>query len=160
LGFGRYFEEFEVGALYSHWPGKTVTEYDHQLFSLLTMVRHPLHLDAHYARTATRFGQPLVIGSYVFSLLLGLSEADVAGRAITHRGFEKVDHLAPLFHGDTLYGESEVLAKDELSDPHRGLVSLETRGHNQDGTLIMAFRRRLVVPTRAESPMPPTVNPS
>lgn len=147
MGFGREYEEFEVGAVYRHWPGKTVTEYDHHLFCLLTMVRHPLHLDVHYADTATRHQQPLVIGSYLFSLLLGLSEADVAGKAITHQGFEKIDHLAPVFHGDTLYAESEVYDKQDISDrPGRGLVSLETRGRNQHGNLIMAFRRKLVVP--------------
>jgi len=148
MAFGRYYDEFEVGASYKHWPGKTITEYDHHLFSLVTMVRHPLHLDANYAKTATRYGQPLVIGSYIFSLLLGLSEADVAGLAITHKGFEKIDHFAPMMHGDTLYGESEVIAKSPIADrPERGLVEVETRGRNQHGALIMSFRRKLVVPT-------------
>ena len=147
MAFGRSYEEFEVGAVYRHWPGKTVTEYDHHLFCLLTMARHPLHLDAEYAKTATRYHQPLVIGSYVFSLLLGLSEADVAGQAITHKGFERIDHHAPVMHGDTLYAESEVLAKSLVANrPERGLVEIETRGRNQDGTLIMTFRRKLVVP--------------
>jgi len=147
MAFGRSYEEFEVGAVYPHWPGKTVTEYDHHLFCLLTMARHPLHLDAEYAKTATRYHQPLVIGSYVFSLLLGLSEADVAGQAITHKGFERIDHHAPVMHGDTLYAESEVLAKSLVANrPERGLVEIETRGRNQDGTLIMTFRRKLVVP--------------
>jgi itaconyl-CoA hydratase len=147
VAFGRSFEEFDVGAVYRHWPGKTVTEYDHHLFCLLTMARHPLHIDAHYAKTATRYAQPLVIGSYVFSLLLGLSEADVAGQAITHKGFERIEHHAPLMHGDTLYGESEILAKSPVPDrPERGLVEVETRGRNQDGTLIMTFSRKLVVP--------------
>ncbi len=117
MAFGRSFEEFEVGAVYRHWPGKTVTEYDHHLFCLLTMARHPLHIDAHYAKTATRYQQPLVIGSYVFSLLLGLSEADVAGQAITHKGFERIDHHAPVLHGDTLYAASEVLAKSPVPRP-------------------------------------------
>lgn len=152
MAFGRSFEEFEVGAVYKHWPGKTITEYDHHLFSMLTMVRHPLHLDSHYARTATRYQQPLVIGSYIFSLLLGLSEADVAGMAITHKGFDRIDHHAPVMHGDTLYGESEVIAKSPVPDrPERGLVEVETRGRNQDGTLIMTFRRKLVVPAGSAS---------
>ncbi len=147
MAFGRSFEEFEIGAVYKHWPGKTVTEYDHHLFCLLTMARHPLHIDANYAKTATRYQQPLVIGSYVFSLLLGLSEADVAGQAITHKGFERIDHHAPVMHGDTLYGESEVLAKSPVPGrPERGMVELETRGRNQDGVLIMTFCRKLVVP--------------
>ncbi len=155
MAFGRSFEEFEVGAVYRHWPGKTVTEYYHHLFCLLTMARHPLHIDANYAKTATRYQQPLVIGSYVFSLLLGLSEADVAGQAITHKGFERIDHHAPVMHGDTLYGESEVLAKSPVPDrPERGLVEIETRGRNQDGTLIMTFSRKLVVPAGPASGTP------
>jgi acyl dehydratase len=153
MAFGRAFDEFEVGAVYRHWPGKTVTEYDHHLFCMLTMARHPLHLDAEYAKVATRYQQPLVIGSYVFSLLLGLSEADVAGMAITHKGFEQIEHLAPVMHGDTLYAESEVLAKSPVSGrTERGLVEVETRGKNQHGALIMRFRRKLVVPaTRADA---------
>jgi acyl dehydratase len=151
LGFGRSYEDFEIGAVYRHWPGKTVTEYDHHLFCLLTMVRHPLHLDAHHARTATRHQQPLVIGSYIFALLLGLSEADVAGRAITHRGFDRIEHLAPLLHGDTLYAESEVLAKQDIPGrADRGLVEVQTRGHNQHATPIMTFTRKLVVPRTPE----------
>jgi acyl dehydratase len=155
MAFGRCYDEFEVGASYQHWPGKTITEYDHHLFSLLTMVRHPLHLDAEYARDATHYGQPLVIGSYIFSLLLGLSEADVAGMAITHKGFERIDHFAPMMHGDTLYGESEVIAKSPVPDrPERGLVEVETRGRNQHGSLIMSFRRKLVVPTTPATQVP------
>jgi itaconyl-CoA hydratase len=155
MAFGRSFEEFEIGAVYRHWPGKTVTEYDHHLFCLLTMARHPLHIDANYAKTATRYQQPLVIGSYVFSLLLGLSEADVAGMAITHKGFERIDHHAPVMHGDTLYAESEVLAKSPVPGrPERGLVEIETRGRNQDGTLIMTFSRKLVVPVSPASGIP------
>ena len=155
MAFGRSFEEFEVGDVYKHWPGKTVTEYDHHLFCLLTMARHPLHIDANYAKTATRYQQPLVIGSYVFSLLLGLSEADVAGQAITHKGFERLDHHAPVMHGDTLYAESEVLAKWPVPDrKERGLVAIETRGRNQHGTLIMTFSRKLVVPVASAAGAP------
>ncbi|NRO99304.1 MaoC family dehydratase [Paraburkholderia sp. NMBU_R16] len=147
MSYGRSFEEFRVGDIYRHWPGKTITEYDHHLFSLITMVRHPLHLDTHYARVATKHQQPLVIGSYIFSLLLGLFEADVAGMAITHMGFEKIDHVAPMMHGDTLYCESEVIAKTTVPErPERGVVDVETIGRNQNGTLIMSFRRKLVVP--------------
>src|SRR5690606_21136816 len=73
LQFGRYFEEFEVGAVYKHWPGKTVTEYDDHLFCLLTMNHHPLHMDAHYAGETTEFGRNVVVGNYIYSLLLGMS---------------------------------------------------------------------------------------
>ncbi len=111
MQFGRYFEEFEVGAVYRHWPGKTVTEYDDHLFCLLTMNHHPLHLDAHYAQEATEFARNVVVGNYVYSLLLGMSVPDVSGRAIANLEVETLRHVRPTFHGDTLYGETEVLAK-------------------------------------------------
>jgi acyl dehydratase len=146
LAFGRFFEEFERGAVYRHWPGKTVTEYDHQLFCLLTMVRHPIHLDAHHSKTATRHQERLVIGSYIFSLLIGLSEDDITGKALSHLGFGKVEHCAPVLHGDTLYAESEVVeCHDHQSAQDRGMVTVETRGRNQHGALVMAFQRELVV---------------
>ncbi|WP_370267761.1 MaoC family dehydratase [Streptomyces sp. V4I8] len=150
MEFGKFFDELTVGEVIEHWPGKTVTEYDHHAFCLLTMVRHPIHLDAHWASTATRHQQPLVIGSYIMSLLIGLSEQATSGRALSHRGFERVQHLAPLMHGDTLYAESEVLSKENLTGkPDRGLVTFETRGHNQLGTLIMAMQRTFVLPKKS-----------
>jgi acyl dehydratase len=159
MGFGRYFEEFEPGAVYRHWPGKTVTEYDHHLFCLLTLHHHPLHLDAHYAESATRLKQNLVVSSYLFSLLLGLSTQDVAGRALTHLAFGPMEHLAPVFHGDTVYGESTVLEKQDIEGrPDRGLVRVETRGHKQDGTLCYRFQRKVVIqrqdPTPDQAPDP------
>ncbi|MFD4637087.1 MaoC family dehydratase [Lentzea sp. NPDC058436] len=150
MSFGRYFEDFTVGHVYRHWPGKTVAESDHQFFCLLTMVRHPIHLDAHHSKSATRLESQLVIGTYVFSLLVGLSEADVTGKALGHLGFDRVRHLAPVRHGDTIYGESEVLAKEPVDGrPDRGSVDVETRARNQDGELVMSFHRRMVVATRS-----------
>jgi acyl dehydratase len=150
--FGRYFEEFEVGAVYRHWPGKTVTEYDDHLFCLLTMNHHPLHLDAHYAQEATEFARNVVVGNYVYSLLLGMSVPDVSGRAIANLEVESLRHLRPTFHGDTLYGESEVLAvTPSRSKDDRGVVHVETRGYNQDGTVVCVFRRKVLVPTRAHA---------
>ncbi|HET8681441.1 MAG TPA: MaoC family dehydratase [Micromonosporaceae bacterium] len=147
MRFGRYFEEFDVGAVYRHWPGKTVTESDDHLFCLLTMNHHPLHLDAHYARTSTDFGRNVVVGNYVYSLLLGMSVPDVSGKAIANLEVESLRHVAPTFHGDTIYGETTVLDKRESrSKPDRGVVSVETRGYNQDGTLVCVFRRRVMVP--------------
>jgi len=151
MQFGRYFEEFEVGATYRHWPGKTITEYDDHLFCLLTMNHHPLHLDAHYAR-GTEFGRNVVVGNYVYSLLLGMSVPDVSGRALANLEVESLRHVAPTFHGDTLYGETTVLdAMASRSKPDRGVVSVETRGHNQDGTLVCVFRRKVLVP-RQQAP--------
>jgi acyl dehydratase len=149
MQFGRYLEEFEVGATYKHWPGKTVTEYDDHLFCLLTMNHHPLHLDAHYAGEATEFGKNVVVGNYIYSLLLGMSVADVSGKAIANLEVESLRHLAPTFHGDTIYGETTVLeVKESASKPDRGIVYVETRGYKQDGTIVCTFRRRVMVPKR------------
>ncbi len=149
MQFGRYLEEFEVGAIYKHWPGKTVTEYDDHLFCLLTMNHHPLHLDAHYAAEATEFGQNVVVGNYIYSLLLGMSVPDVSGKAIANLEVESLRHVAPTFHGDTIYGETTVIdVKESSSKPDRGIVYVETRGYNQDGTLVCVFRRRVMVPKR------------
>ncbi|MGI5440193.1 MaoC family dehydratase [Streptomyces shenzhenensis] len=145
MQFGRTYEEFEIGAVYRHWPGKTVTEYDDHLFSLLTMNHHPLHLDAHYAAEATDFGKNLVVGPYVYSLLLGMSVADVSATAIANLETEHLRHLAPTFHGDTVYGETTVVDKRESAGkPDRGIVTVETRGYNQDGTLVCVFRRKVL----------------
>ena len=148
MQFGRYLEEFEVGAVYKHWPGKTVTEYDDHLFCLLTMNHHPAHLDVHYA-AGTRFQQNIVVGNYVYSLLLGMSVVDVSGKAIANLEIESLRHIKPTFHGDTLYGETEVLeVTPSKSTNDRGVVYVETRGYNQDGVVVCTFRRKVLVPTR------------
>jgi acyl dehydratase len=147
--FGRYYEEFEVGAVYKHWPGKTVTEYDDHLFCLITMNHHPLHLDANYAKT-TQQGKNVVVGNYVYSLLLGMSVADVSGKAIANLEVESLKHVFPTFHGDTIYGQTEVLDKTESkSKDDRGVVYVETKGYNQDGVLVCIFRRKVMVPKRS-----------
>ncbi|MEV7216815.1 MaoC family dehydratase [Kitasatospora cineracea] len=146
MQFGRTYEEFEVGAVYKHWPGKTVTEYDDHLFCLLTMNHHPLHLDANYATTTVQ-GKNVVVGNYVYSLLLGMSVPDVSGKAIANLEIESLRHVAPTFHGDTLYGETTVLDKRMTSKPDRGIVYVETKGYKQDGTVVCTFRRKVMVPT-------------
>jgi acyl dehydratase len=151
MQFGRYFEEFEVGAVYRHWPGKTITESDNHLFCLITMNHHPLHLDAHYARTQTQFGRNVVVGNLVYSLLLGMSVPDVSGKAIANLEVESLRHTAPTFPGDTIYGQTTVLDKREsTSKPDRGVVTVETEGFNQDGTSVCVFRRRVLVPKRED----------
>ena len=150
MQFGRYYEEFEIGAVYKHWPGKTVTEYDDHLFCLLTMNHHPLHLDAHYAQETTEFGRNVVVGNYIYSLLLGMSVPDVSGKAIANLEVESLKHTRPTFHGDTIYGETEVLDKTESrSKDDRGVVYVETRGYKQDGTVVCTFRRKVMVPKRS-----------
>jgi len=148
--FGRYFEEFVVGDVYRHWPGKTVTEYDDHLFCLLTMNHHPLHIDANYAEKTTEFGKNVVVGNYIYSLLLGMSVPDVSGKAIANLEVESLRHVAPTFHGDTIYGETTVLdARESSSKPDRGVVTVETIGYNQDGTIVCVFRRKVMVPKRS-----------
>jgi acyl dehydratase len=148
--FGRYYEEFEVGATYKHWPGKTVTEFDDHMFCLLTMNHHPLHLDVNYAAKTTQFQRNVVVGNYVYSLLLGMSVPDVSGKAIANLEVESLRHVAPTFHGDTIYGETTVLGKTESkSKDDRGVVHVETRGYNQDGTVVCIFRRKVMVPKRS-----------
>jgi len=147
--FGRYFEDFEVGDVYKHRPGKTITEYDDHLFCMITMNHHPLHTNAHYAEKATHFGRNVVVGNLVYSLALGMSVPDVSGKAIANLEVESLQHAAPMFHGDTLYAETTVLDKKESrSKPDRGVVTVETRGYNQDGDEVLYFRRKVLIPKR------------
>ena len=149
--YGRAFGDFEVGAVYVHRPGRTITEYDNLSFSLLTQNQHPLHIDEAYA-SQTRFGQRLVVGVLVLSVSVGQSVADVSGMAVANLGYEDVRHLGPTFHGDTLYSETEVLEKRvSRSDPHNGIVYVETRAANQRGDTVLSFRRHVLVPVRGDS---------
>jgi acyl dehydratase len=148
MQFGRCYEEFEIGAVYKHWPGRTITEADDTLFCMLTMNHHPLHIDANYA-AGTQFKQRLVVGSLVFSVVLGLSVEDVSGKAIANLEFEHVKHLGPTFHGDTLYAETTVREKRlTSSNPDRGVVTVETLAYNQRGETVLTFQRKVLVPTR------------
>ena len=120
--YGRYLEEFEVGAIYKHWPAKTVTEADDHLFCLLTMNHHPLHINDVYA-TQSQQGRNVVVGPLVYSLAVGMTVSDVSGKAIANLATEELRHPAPVFHGDTLFCESEVLeVKPSRSKPDRGTV--------------------------------------
>ena len=147
--YGRDYEDFEVGDVYRHWPGRTVTEFDDTLFAQLTLNQHPLHSDAAYGE-GTQFGQRLVVGTLVFSLVVGMSVADVSGRAIANLEYECVQHTGPTFHGDTLYAETRVLEKRPTSDGTRGIVTVETRGYNQRGETVIRLRRRVLVRRREE----------
>src|SRR4029079_19279059 len=150
MQFGRYYEEFEVGATYKHWPGKTVTEYDDHLFCLLTMNHHPLHMDANYAEKTTEFGKNVVVGNYIYSLLLGMSVPDISGKAIANLEVESLRHVAPTFHGDTIYCQTEVLDKwESKSKDDRGVVYVETKGYNQDGTLVCSYKPKVMVPKQS-----------
>ena len=151
--FGRYYDDFEVGDVYKHWPGKTITEYDDHLFCAITWNHHPLHTNVHYAETQTHFKRNVVVGNLVYSLALGLSVPDVSGKAIANLEVESLKHTSPFFHGDTLYVETKVLDKKESSSKNdRGVVTVETRGYNQDGVEVLYFRRKVMVPKRASYP--------
>src|SRR6476619_4915633 len=146
--YGRYLEEFEVGAVYKHWPAKTVTEADDHLFCLITMNHHPLHNNDVYA-AASQPGRNGGVGPLVYSLMLGMTVSDVSGKAIANLATEELKHPAPVFHGDTLFVESEVLeVTPSRSKPDRGIVKVHTRVHNQDGTLVAEFKRLVLVPRR------------
>jgi acyl dehydratase len=147
--FGRYFEDFEVGDVYRHWPGKTITEADDHLFCMITMNHHPLHTDAWYAEQTTQFGKNVVVGNLVYSLVLGMSVPDVSGAAIANLEIETLQHKMPTFHGDTIYAVTTVLDKVESkSKPDRGVVAVETKGFNQRGEEVCYFRRKVLVPKR------------
>ena len=111
------------------------------------MNHHPLHLDTNYAQETTQFGQNVVVGNYVYSILLGMSVPDISGKAIANLEIESLRHVAPTFHGDTLYGETTVLDKwESTSKDDRGVVHVETIGYKQDGTIVCIFRRKVMVP--------------
>ena len=154
MGYGRYFDELETGQHFRHWPGRTITEFDDTLFSLLSMNQHPLHIDEHYA-AGTQHGRRLVEGPLVISLVIGMSQADVGGCALETLDYSDIRHHAPVFHGDTIYAESTIVAKEELPD-QRGVVIVESKGLNQRGEPVLALRRKIVVPKRppGEPPWP------
>jgi acyl dehydratase len=146
--YGRYLEEFEVGAVYKHWPAKTVTEADNHLFCMITMNHHPLHVNDVYAGQSQQ-GRNVVVGPLVYSLALGMSVGDVSGKAIANLATDELKHPAPVLHGDTLFCESEVLdAKPSSSKPDRGVVRVHTRVLNQDGVLVAEFKRAVLVPRK------------
>jgi acyl dehydratase len=147
-GYGRYYEEFTVGEVIRHWPGRTITEADCTWFALLTMNQHPLHSDAHYAERYTQHKQRLVLGPLVFSIGIGMTVADISGRAIANLEIERITHEGPTFIGDTIYSESTVLDKRESQQGDRGLVTVETRVTNQKDERVMTFRRTALVPKK------------
>ncbi len=143
--FGGWFEDFEKGQLFKHWPGKTITEMDNHLFSLLTMNDNPLHTDANYM-SEHQHGKILVNGLLVMSLVVGMSVRQTSGKAVANLVYENVTHDGPTFHGDTIYAESEVLdVIPSKSRSDRGLIYIESRGINQNGDKVLTLRRKFLV---------------
>ncbi len=139
---GKFFEDLEVGARFRHATGRTVTETDNTLFCALTMNTQPLHINADFA-AQTQFGQRIVNGLYTLALVVGLSVAELSeGTIVANLGYDKVVHPNPVFHGDTLYAETEVLDKREsASKPDRGVVRLRQVGRKADGTVVVELER-------------------
>ena len=145
---GRYLEDFAVGDVYRHWPGRTITAADNTWFTLLTMNQHPIHFDEEYAKK-TEFGKPLVNSTLTLAIVVGMSVADVSRNAVANLGWTEIRIPAPVFNGDTLYAESTVLEKrPSKSRPTQGIVTVATRAWKQDGATVMTFKRSVLVPRR------------
>lgn len=148
---GRYLEEFEVGDVYEHRPGRTLTENDNIWFSLLTNNQHPVHSDVAYG-AKSEFGRCLMDSCITLSVVTGLSVADVSGKAIANLGWDEVKLTAPVFAGDTIYAESEVLSvRESKSRPTQGIVTVRSIGKNQDGTVCIEFKRTLLIPKKGHA---------
>lgn len=149
--YGRYFEDFIVGDVYEHRPGRTITESDNTWFTLLTMNQHPVHFDAEYA-AKSEFGKPLVNSCLTLSIVAGMSVSDVSQKNIANLGWTDIKLPGPVFVGDTLTSESEVLGKRESnSRPTQGIVTIKTIGKKQDGSVVMEFERTMLVPKRGHA---------
>ncbi|MAI48661.1 MAG: MaoC family dehydratase [Hyphomicrobiaceae bacterium TMED74] len=148
---GRYFEDFQIGDVYEHRPGRTITEADNSWFTLLTMNTHPLHFDAEYAKHS-EFGKPLVNSTFTLAVVTGMTVSDTSQKAIANLGWDGIKLTGPVFVGDTIYAESEVLDKRESkSRPNQGIVIISTRGLKQDGSEFMSFTRNMLMPMRGHS---------
>ncbi|RTL64942.1 MAG: MaoC family dehydratase [Hyphomicrobiales bacterium] len=148
---GRYYEDFQVGDVYEHRPGRTISETDNTWFTLLTMNTHPLHFDTAYA-AKSEFGRPLVNSCLTLSMVVGMSVADVSQKAIGNLGWTDIKLTAPVFIGDTIYAETEVLSKRASAKrPTQGVVTVRTVGKKADGTVFMSFERTVLVPMRGHA---------
>lgn len=146
--FGNYLERFKKGQIFRHTIGKTITESDNNLFSLLTMNHHPVHLDIEYCKKHIH-GRIMVVGTLVFSLVVGLTVSDISGKAIANLDYENVKHHRPVFIGDTIYAETKILeVRESKSKPDRGIIYVETIAYNQKGENVISFRRHVLIPKK------------
>tara|TARA_Y100001933_G_C18999901_1_gene564184 strand:+ start:725 stop:1348 length:624 start_codon:yes stop_codon:yes gene_type:complete len=149
--YGRYLEDFTVGDVYEHRPGRSITETDNTWFTLLTMNQHPLHFDREYG-AKSEFGQVLVNSCLTLSLVTGMSVSDVSQKTVANLGWNDVRLTGPVFVGDTIYAESEVLEiRESKSRPTQGIVKIRTRGLKQDGTEVISFERAMLIPKRGHA---------
>jgi acyl dehydratase len=156
---GRFFEDFEVGDVYEHPLGRTVTTTDNVWFTLLSQNTAPVHFDHNYA-AQTEFGKPLVDSTFTLALVTGQSVTDISQNVFANLGWDEVRLPAPVFEGDTIYSQSEVLEKRESrSRPNVGIVTVETTGYNQDGRTVITFKRTILVYRRGHAPKITRITP-
>jgi itaconyl-CoA hydratase len=149
---GRFFEDFEVGDIYEHPLGRTVTTTDNSWFTLLTQNTAAIHFD-HYYASQTEFGKPLVDSTFTLALVTGQSVTDISQNVFANLGWDEVRLPAPVFEGDTIYSRSEVLERRESrSRPDVGIVRVKTTGFNQDGTVVISFERTIMVYKKDHAP--------
>lgn len=147
---GLFYKDFIVGEEIEHALSKTIFESDNNLFCLLTMNHNPLHINIDYAEKK-HHGKVLVVGTLVFSIIVGMTVPDISGKAIANLGYEEIKHIAPVFINDTLYAKTKILDKRESSTkPDRGIVHVETTGYNQKGESVISFRRTVLVKKEKE----------
>ncbi len=152
---GRFFEDFTVGDVYPHPLGRTVTTTDNAWFTLLTQNTNPQHFD-HYYAAQTDFGKPLVDSTFTLALVTGQSVTDVSQNAFANLGWDEVRLPAPVFEGDTIYSQSEVLeTRESRSRPNVGIVTIRTIGFNQRGETVITFKRTIMVYRRGQAPTIP-----
>lgn len=145
---GLYFEDFIVDSEIKHSLSKTIFESDNNLFSLLTMNHHPVHTNLDYAKK-NQHGKILVVGTLVFSIVVGMTVPDISGKAIANLGYEDIKHLAPVFINDTIYAKTIILSKRESNSKNdRGIVYVETIGYNQNNEEVISFRRNVLIKKR------------
>lgn len=142
---GNYYVDFKVGETVKHTLTKTIFESDNNLFSLLTMNHHPVHLSLEHVKQH-QHGKILVVGTLVFSLVVGMTVPDISGKAIANLEYEAVNHTGPVFIGDTIRAETIVLDKWETSKKDRGIVYVETKAFNQDNLEVLRFKRKVLIP--------------
>jgi len=149
---GRYFEDFEVGDVYEHRLGRTITETDNTWFTLLTMNTNPIHVDRHFSQD-TPFGKPLVNSCLTLSLVVGISVSDISENAIANLGWTDVVLPNPVYEGDTIYARTEVLGKREsASRPNAGIVDVRSEGFKQSGEIVISYKRTFMVYKRGQRP--------
>ena len=145
MSYGKYFEQFKLGDVIKHSVRKTISESDNNFFCLMTLNHHPVHLDCEYAKN-NHHGRILVVGTLVFSLSVGMTVSDISGKAIANLNYENINHHAPVYIGDTIRTETEIISiRESKSYKNAGIIYVESRAFNQDSKLVLSFKRNILV---------------